>query len=200
MCPDGITPSASKRCNQCGEVKPATTEFFAPEKRGIYGVKAVCRECKKLYYRANRASKLEVKRAQCRAWYAANREEQNRKSRERYAADPAKSLAISAEWRRRPGNADRNRAYSANARARQHGMAERITADDIRHVFSAQRGRCAYCGCDVSTGYHIDHATPFCRGGLNIRENLVLACPSCNQKKRHRLPSEFLAATHIASS
>jgi hypothetical protein len=35
-----------KKCSKCGQEKPATAEFFHSNKRGKYGVMAVCRECR----------------------------------------------------------------------------------------------------------------------------------------------------------
>lgn len=191
MCPDGITPSASKRCKQCGEVKPATTEFFAPEKRGIHGVKAVCRECKKLYFRAYNAAHKEVKNAQNREWRAAHRDEQIIKARERYAADPSKSHAQSARWRAVPGNADVARAHTANWRAKQLGLTGEIAAKDIRAAFRRQEGKCLYCGCSVGSAYHIDHMTALARGGQNTPDNIAISCPGCNLRKRTKTAHEF---------
>ena len=48
--------------------------------------------------------------------------------------------------------------------------------------------RCRYCGASVE-GYrfHYDHVVPVKLGGQSTIDNLVLACPSCNQKKGARL-------------
>jgi hypothetical protein len=48
---------------------------------------------------------------------------------------------------------------------------------------------CLYCsGNDDLVG---DHLVPRSRGGLNLPENIVRACRSCNARKRDRLPSEW---------
>lgn len=45
-----------KICNKCGIEKDATTENFAPEKKGKFGVKAVCRDCRNKQLREKRAA------------------------------------------------------------------------------------------------------------------------------------------------
>lgn len=44
-----------KVCTKCGEWKEATTEFFQKEKKGKYGLKSSCRECKNKEMREKRA-------------------------------------------------------------------------------------------------------------------------------------------------
>mgnify|MGYP006412596169 CR=1 FL=1 len=52
--------------------------------------------------------------------------------------------------------------------------------------------KCQYCNKSVTlkTGT-IDHVIPRSKGGFHIWENVVLACPKCNQKKGNKLPTEF---------
>jgi hypothetical protein len=68
---------------------------------------------------------------------------------------------------------------------------------------AAQDGLCFYCGIkieglkrDEASIYVLgttDHAIPVSKGGLDIPENLVIACFPCNIAKRDRTPAEFLA-------
>lgn len=39
--------------------------------------------------------------------------------------------------------------------------------------------------------WHIDHAVPLARGGVDAPENLCLSCEACNLKKSVRMPHEF---------
>ena len=64
-------------------------------------------------------------------------------------------------------------------------------------VFDKYRGKCAYCGCDLQKGWHVDHIEPAFHNwsdedvkrhlkqerGLNIIENYNPACPRCNRWK-----------------
>lgn len=52
----------------------------------------------------------------------------------------------------------------------------------IRYSFG---GLCAYCRCQRATT--IDHLKPKCKGGSDLRSNLVPACRSCNRSKGSEL-------------
>lgn len=43
-----------KRCTKCGEEKPATSEYFGREDRGLYGLKGRCRPCESAARKAAR--------------------------------------------------------------------------------------------------------------------------------------------------
>lgn len=45
----------------------------------------------------------------------------------------------------------------------------------------------------VCFGYHVDHVVPKAHGGSNEDANLVLACNSCNSRKRNSTLAEWLA-------
>lgn len=54
------------------------------------------------------------------------------------------------------------------------------------------RDRCRYCGCQVKwgdqrgpSGATYDHVKPIEKGGLNTLDNVVIACRSCNSRKKH---------------
>lgn len=48
---------------------------------------------------------------------------------------------------------------------------------------------CLYCGGNEKLGK--EHLVPRTRGGLDIPENIFLACRKCNASKSDRLPSEW---------
>lgn len=58
------------------------------------------------------------------------------------------------------------------------GSAKRQFREDIRYSFG---GLCAYCRCKRANT--IDHLKPRCKGGSNLRSNLVPACHECNHSK-----------------
>jgi 5-methylcytosine-specific restriction endonuclease McrA len=43
--------------------------------------------------------------------------------------------------------------------------------------------KCAYC--ESQENITLDHITPQCKGGLDIKTNVVACCHSCNQSKGH---------------
>ena len=58
------------------------------------------------------------------------------------------------------------------------GSAKRQFKQAIRYSFG---GLCAYCRCRRANT--IDHLKPRCKGGSNLRSNLVPACHECNHSK-----------------
>lgn len=58
-----------------------------------------------------------------------------------------------------------------------------------REVFRRDGYICQYCG-RLTTRPTIDHVIPRQRGGGYTWENLVTACPACNQRKGNRTPEE----------
>ncbi|MEQ9501423.1 MAG: HNH endonuclease signature motif containing protein [Deltaproteobacteria bacterium] len=60
-----------------------------------------------------------------------------------------------------------------------------------RAVYFRERGRCAFCGVDLSglssvySSKHFDHIVPLAQGGINDVTNLQLLCGNCNLRKGH---------------
>jgi 5-methylcytosine-specific restriction endonuclease McrA len=54
-------------------------------------------------------------------------------------------------------------------------------------LYRRDRGLCGYCGMRANT---VDHVVPQSRGGGTTWENTILACGSCNSRKRDRTPAE----------
>ena len=59
-------------------------------------------------------------------------------------------------------------------------------------IFNKYNGKCAYCGCELKKGFHVDHIEPIVRNWLNGTcekpenenlENYNPSCPSCNIQK-----------------
>lgn len=82
---------------------------------------------------------------------------------------------------------------------------------DRQKVFEKYGGRCAYCGCELTKGWHTDHLEP-CRrlwkweweNGMRIRkdagfsnpsanhiDNYMPSCPSCNINKHSDTLEQF---------
>lgn len=72
-----------------------------------------------------------------------------------------------------------------------------MTKKERQIVFDKYGGKCAYCGCELQKGWHIDHIEPAYHNwsdedvkkhlknirGSNEIENLNPACPRCNRWK-----------------
>lgn len=61
--------------------------------------------------------------------------------------------------------------------------------DKVRKALIGDGGVCEYCGNEGTT---VDHIIPTSKGGLDIPENTVCSCLSCNMKKSNRDLVAFL--------
>lgn len=73
---------------------------------------------------------------------------------------------------------------------------ERAKAKELRSSEWWKRRRapgiCHYCGGGVGARQlTMDHVVPIIRGGRSTRGNLVPACKTCNDAKRHSLAFEW---------
>jgi 5-methylcytosine-specific restriction endonuclease McrA len=56
-------------------------------------------------------------------------------------------------------------------------------------------GVCFYCGSSIGIlNKHLDHIIPTSRGGLNVPENQMAICSSCNLSKSDMAPWEYIKA------
>lgn len=56
-------------------------------------------------------------------------------------------------------------------------------------VYKQQKGRCTYCNTPVTRAQAtLDHIVPRSLGGGNNKENLCLACQTCNETKGSMTP------------
>lgn len=93
----------------------------------------------------------------------------------------------------------RNAASSGKSWAAAYGRGEEFAPAEIEALLEKQDGRCHYCHKRMwLSGFHVDHYVPFCRGGGNNLDNIVLACPKCHRKKGTKPPAEFEAALAAA--
>lgn len=69
---------------------------------------------------------------------------------------------------------------------------------DVLVRLTKQKGLCHYCGERLELfgprKFQVDHFVPLSRGGTNFVNNLVLACPECNQAKANKMPWEYRPA------
>ena len=89
---------------------------------------------------------------------------------------------------RKKNNTALRKAWEFNNRAKSSNL---LTAKDI--VELRKETRCFYCGCELNDSNRtLDHFIPLCRGGANIRENVVACCFGCNNKKGTKTYEEFM--------
>jgi 5-methylcytosine-specific restriction endonuclease McrA len=133
----------------------------------------------------------EKARSAMRRWREAHREvsrERNRKyKRALYVRDPdGEKTRIAAYYAAHP---EALRAKDHRYRARRREAQGHFTATEWTDLVDQFGGVCGYC---AGTGpLQADHRVPLCRGGTNFIENIIPACPRCNQRKGGDTEMEF---------
>lgn len=206
-----------KTCTKCGQLLPATTEFFYKKKRGLYGLYAHCKQChaKMTTPNSKRYAKMypERQREYSKRYLNTHRESIRERQRERQREYNKRYREKNHEWdcarkrryreehpeslqRWREAHPEQVRIYHHTRRAKLLAAEGTHTAADIAAQLKRQRGRCYYaaCGhCKLGKDYHIEHVVPLTReGSRNDISNIVLSCPSCNSKKGNKLPHEWI--------
>lgn len=195
-------PSVTKHCHRCETVKPVAE--FGKNRARADGLNVYCRECTKPLSRAHRLKRPDHYYRMGRAWLAAHPEVKRAQSKRDYERRKEKINAASREYQRlnrqkvslkakayRAKNKEQMRVLSRGYKARKKAAAGSHTGEDIKSMFKAQRGRCAYCRTPLKPGYHVDHITALSKGGSNDRSNLQLLCALCNIKKKDADPIAF---------
>jgi len=72
---------------------------------------------------------------------------------------------------------------------------------DRQQIFEKYDGKCAYCGCELQKGWHVDHIEPVERNPFNSSEmakperdnlgNMNPSCAPCNIQKNSYSIEEF---------
>jgi len=108
-------------------------------------------------------------------------------------ADKAKNRERTSAYYRRwsAANPDKVRNHWTAQRARRKKAKGDHTAADLRAQIARQKGRCFYCKTRLGDRHHAEHVMPVILGGSNGRENIVAACPGCNQSKAAKHPMDF---------
>lgn len=108
--------SESKKCTKCGQIKPATVEYFRAEKRTTVGMQSKCRDCEREYRRQFRAENPGLDRE----YYEANKHwllpKMNEAAKVRRRDNRDEALATQRSWR--ANNLDKARKYQNDFYAR----------------------------------------------------------------------------------
>lgn len=126
-------------------------------------------------YEVENASKISERK---RLKRLTERDEQNRKRREKYAANIELGRA-------------RSRRYRATRRAKEINAAGNHTEQDIVRIRKLQKNKCANCRERLTEVAHVDHIMPLALGGSNNANNLQLLCKKCNLQKAAKHPFVF---------
>lgn len=89
------------------------------------------------------------------------------------------------EWSSSPRAKELNRLKSQRRKAKEKGVPNTLTQEDVIYLLDLQNGRCGKCKKKFSQHlkYEIDHILPLSLGGGLTLDNSQLLCRSCNASK-----------------
>jgi 5-methylcytosine-specific restriction endonuclease McrA len=184
----------TKACTKCGEIKPATLEFFHKDPHKKTGLTSHCKSCKSQYHKNN----LKI----YREYYRKNREDILEKRKHYREANHEKIIQRDKIYREVNSeffNASHRKAKRKRKALRlQNGHSPYSEAE----VLNTYGTNCHLCGQSIDfeaprssgafgweLGLHIDHVIPISKGGSDTLENVKPAHGRCNVSKGNRLAS-----------
>ena len=192
-----------KTCSKCKTVK--AFEFFRKSERGLYGLHSVCRACANVRVKEYQAKNKEAVLAKKKEYrdsnqqkiknYMAEYREKNKEKikikRDEYCKKNAEMLSKkSRQWAK--DHPLERRAQEHKRRALKLGNGGKHTAADVRKIHALQGHKCACCGVNTKSKFHVDHIMPLVLGGTNDASNLQILCPTCNNQKYSKHPVDFM--------
>lgn len=204
-----MTPSSWSEARDAGVDRYFTGR---PCKRGHVthrrAVNGKCSECHRLHQSEWSKKNKDKVTGYLASWYGRNKEHAAKYTKAWHEARPNYSKIKSREWgqNNREYVAEqakiRNKLFPEKAKAQALKRRKYIelagpmpTADDLREIFEAQKGRCAYCKTNLrklpTRQRHLDHIVPVAKGGTNVRSNLQFCCRPCNLRKNKKDPIKF---------
>lgn len=173
-----VFEDGTRRCTNCDERLPATA--FHKDANATGGLRSHCAECHK---------------AKAREWYAANRERQAQREKDRRAADPERyrrwDMERYARDREKRIALATEHSHRRRLRLAQGDYDPTVTRSNLRHQYG---DRCFYCEILLDFKRYprsgkpgnlatIEHIVPISAGGGHTWDNVVLACLDCNFRK-----------------
>ena len=155
----------NKKCADCGIEKPANTDFFYKNGKGL---DKRCKECKRKTYRKHYYKDVELTRKKAREQKRNRTDEQREKSRAFHRVWQKTHIGI-------------YKYYKANAVKRKFVF--EISKEDF---FSLLDKKCVYCGNSSRGVDRIDSKIGY------IKENCVSCCKICNVMKNNMTQNDFI--------
>lgn len=208
--PLNTDPNILKRCGKCGNEYPATTDYFSPDKQGVYGVTAQCKTCRREntqrwrdenpgkvdeYNKNYYAEHKEQENTRSKQFHIQNSERINKRHRDNYEENPENSRRATQRWRKK--YPIKHALQSHRRRTRLENLPNTLTETEWEKAVEHWNGYCAYCGIK-SDNLTLDHFIPsnnkLCPG--TVAKNIIPACFPCNASKgdrsvRHWLKMKF---------
>ena len=122
-------------------------------------------------------------------WYLDHKKQYKQWNKQYRLDHPEQIKQYSKQYRQTPeGKATRQREKTKR-RANEKEIINTLTTQEWEDILKKYKFRCAYCGKEFTLFDREtkDHIIPISKGGDNTKENIVLACRSCNSKKGNKI-------------
>lgn len=186
-----------KKVNEMSKNWYSRNKEYMKEKR--IRDKEIIKKRRKKYYDNNREKIIE----RTKKYVEKNRDKINERNRKYYLKKQnGKQLKLSL---RKMKDKDRQRLIWRRLRRKRKtrikeafaGFSNKQMAEYIEKLKQIQGTVCYWCrenklNYDIPNGYTIDHVFPISRKGKDAPNNIVLCCHDCNNKKRNKIPQEFI--------
>lgn len=184
-----------KNCFICKQSLPR--EAFHKSSARPDGLYPYCRPCdsKRRADRKNadpeRNAREVARKAAYDVQYFSQNKERIAKRLARYYLDNAdRKKALIKAWQQE--NVERVRAYKASNKAKRRAACNGgIGGPELLEWKRRQTKVCYWCGSKCARKHHVDHYVPLTKGGRHELANLVISCPTCNQRKCAKDPLDF---------
>lgn len=169
------------KCCYCGITKDYSQ--FYKDKYKKTGFKPRCKPCDKLSVDIQLRLKYE------KTYWDINRARKRSIVLKSFNANKDHHKRIRRDYLNSHIGKAKHREYSSERRSRlKNAFVEKV---DFENLFKSQNGECYICkNYFHRNGLEIDHVIPLAKGGLHSKENVKLACISCNRSKGAKLPME----------
>ena len=135
----------------------------------------------------------EARKKYLKDYYAKNRDKRIQVAKEYFAENKEKVYEYKSRWNKTEVGIINRKKAKANRRALESNG--KIKAKELKTLLDTSNGKCYWCNCNInkenSSSFHFDHYVPLAKGGMNLIENIVISCPSCNMSKKAKDPIQY---------
>jgi Skp family chaperone for outer membrane proteins len=192
-----------KRCTKCGIIKDLSK--FYTDRKGKYGRRSQCKECRKKYDENNKNRKKQYSDIYCKKnretlnqsrmeYYNNNRELERQRRREYYKNNKEKEKQYEIEYHKTPNGKATHIRGQHKRRARKKNLESSLTTEQWLYILEKQNNRCNICGrkFTIKRPPSQDHIIPLKHNGAYSSDNIQALCPSCNSSKSAKLDKQFI--------